>query len=85
MPVAIVIGAILRPAWSARARPRALRLIALATLLALPAFAQSPLEGCFQGPGESKLGLQVYALSTDDPADEHLVIAETTISGRASS
>jgi hypothetical protein len=62
-----------------------LGLVVLATLLASPAYARSLLEGRFQGRGESKLDLQVYALSTDGPGDEHLVIAETAISSRASS
>lgn len=68
-----------RPARSAHSRPRTLELIILATLLTSPALAQTPLEGRFQGRGEGRLDLQVYALSTDGPGDEHLVIAETAI------
>ncbi|MBY0251304.1 MAG: hypothetical protein K2X54_07970 [Methylobacterium organophilum] len=67
------------PARSAPSKPRTLKLIVLATFLASPAIAQTPLEGRFQGRGEGRLDLQVYALSTDRPENEHLVIAETAI------
>lgn len=69
----------LLPARSAHSRHCTLELVVLATLLASPAFAQAPLQGRFQGPGEGKLDLQVYALGIDGPGDEHLVIAETAI------
>lgn len=84
MPTAIAIDATPTPARLTRSRPRTLGLIVLATLLASPAYAQSPLEGRFQGRGEGKLDLQVYALSTDGPGDEHLVIAATAIPNECS-
>lgn len=67
------------PARPASSKARMLKLIVLATFLASPAIGQTPLEGRFQGRGEGRLDLQVYALSTDGPENEHFVIAETAI------
>lgn len=78
MSYAIAIDANPKSPRSANSSARTASLIVLATLLSAPAFAESSLEGRFQGRGEGKLDLQVYALGTDKP-DEHLVIAETAI------
>ena len=54
-------------------------LVGLAAMLASPALAESKLEGRFKGRGEGRLDLQVFALGTEGPDDEHLVIAGTGI------
>lgn len=64
---------------SAAHRRRAAALIGLAAMLVSPALAESKLEGRFQGRGEGRLDLQVFALGTEGPDDEHLVIAGTAI------
>ena len=51
----------------------------LPLLAASPVLAVSPFEGRFQGRGEGKLSLQVFALDLAGSSDQHLVIAETTI------
>lgn len=79
MPHAIAINIISTPAPTTRSRARTTSLIVLAPLLSSPAFAEVPLEGRFRGQGEGRLDLQVYALGTNGPGDEHLVIAETAI------
>jgi hypothetical protein len=54
-------------------------LIGLAAMLVPPALAESKLEGRFKRRGEGRVDLQVFALGTKGPDDEHFVVAGTAI------